>query len=95
MWRLPCGERWLGQTSALCLSPEHAPTHEDICFSEGNVGAVGPHFGQDLMHRINSQTEYLRQSAYGIHMLAQQTRPLLVYLADLPFEELQLLQRHL
>ena len=54
-----------------------------------------PHFGQDLLRRIHSQSGDLRQPVHGIHMLAEQTRALVVYLADLLFEELQLLQRHL
>ncbi len=52
-------------------------------------------FGDDLLRRIHSQTGHLGQPLHRVLMVAEQSRHLLVELANLLFDQLQLFQRHL
>jgi len=69
--------------------------HEERCFSEGNVAALAPTSARICCAEStpNPGTSASRCTASTCWL--QQTRALVVYLADLLFEELQLLQRHL
>jgi hypothetical protein len=55
----------------------------------------GTDFGNDLLRRVHTQTGHLSQPLDRVLVLAEQTSHLLVQLADLLLEELQLLQHHL
>src|ERR1700751_2693576 len=61
--------------------------------SEGR--SLGTHLGNNLLRRIHSQPRDLGQSLHGILVLAEHTRQLLVQLADLLLDQLQIRQRHL
>jgi len=49
----------------------------------------------NLLRRVHSQTRHFRQPFDCVLVLTEQTGHLLVQLADLLLEELQLLKRHL
>ncbi len=53
------------------------------------------HLGDDLLRRIHTQAGYFREPLDHLLMLAEQSRHLLVQLADLLLDQLQLLQEHL
>src|SRR5262249_39387239 len=64
-------------------------------FLRGKGRCVRADCGNDLLRRVHSKTGHFRQPFYSILMPAEQSGDLLVQLADLLLEELQLLQRHL
>src|SRR5215831_7609438 len=68
------------------------PRGEMLSRRKGRCG--GTDFSNDLLRRVHTQTGYLRQPADGVFVLAEQAGHLLVQLADLLLEELQLLQHH-
>ena len=53
------------------------------------------HLDKDLLRRIHTQAGYFRQSLDRLLMLAKQSRHLMVQLADLLLDQLQLLEEHL
>jgi hypothetical protein len=70
------------------------PTQEEILGgSEGRC--LGTHLGNDLLRRIHSETWDFGQPLNCILMLAEQTCDLLIQLADLLLDPLQIFKRHL
>ena len=63
------------------------PTREILGGGEGRC--LGTHLGNDLLRRIHPETGDLGQPFDRVLMLAEQTRDLLVHLADLLLDELQ------
>jgi len=79
---------------ALLVSGAGAHPRGELLF--GRKGRCsGTDFGNDLLCGVHSQTGHLRQPLDCILVRMEQTGHLLVQLADLLLEELQLLQRHL
>jgi hypothetical protein len=63
--------------------------------AEAKVATLGTHLGNDLLRRIHFQAWDFRQPFDRILVLAQLTRHLLVELADLLLDQLQVFERHL
>lgn len=69
------------------------PGRETLLGREGR--GYGANFSNDLLRSVRSQTGNLHEPLDSVLVRAEQTGYLLVQLADLLFEELQLFQGHL
>ena len=65
------------------------PGGETFLRGKGRCG--GTDFGNDLLRRIHTQAGNFRQPLDGLRMLTEQSRHLLVQLADLLLDQVQLL----